>query len=165
MSITLPTSDIQGMQIAEFDTTTLLEHAAKQARQRKYQDLFIVDVDSHHYETESQADINDYLDDPVLEHLAKASSGLKAVRTGFINSPGVGNQDQAGRVTRYPLRGTEKTDPGRHRDVELGHRRLRRDALGQRMPVRPVRGGDPVGDAQAEDFGVKRHRFMNIGDL
>jgi hypothetical protein len=74
MTITLPTSDPMGQQIAEFDTTTLLEHASKQARQRNYKDMFIVDVDSHHYETESMADINDYFEDPVLRHLAKASA-------------------------------------------------------------------------------------------
>lgn len=132
MTLTLPTSDLQGMQIAEFDTTTLLDHAAKQARQRKYQDLFIVDVDSHHYETESMADIQDYIDDPVLKHLAKASGGLKAVRSGFLNSPSVGNQDQAGRVTRYPLRQFETTGE-QERHSELSRRWM--DAMGIDMAM------------------------------
>ena len=39
---------------------------------------------------ESMADINDYFEDPVIRHLAKASSGLKAVRPGFVNQPAVG---------------------------------------------------------------------------
>jgi hypothetical protein len=132
MSITLPTSDLQGMQIAEFDTTTLLEHAAKQARQRKYQDLFIVDVDSHHYETESMADINDYLDDTVLKHLAKASGGLKAVRSSFTMQTAVGNQDQAGRVTRYPLRQFETTGE-MERHTELTRRWM--DSMGIDMAL------------------------------
>jgi uncharacterized protein len=132
MTLTLPTSDLQGMQVAEFDTTTLLDHAAKQARQRKYQDLFIVDVDSHHYETESMADIQDYIDDPVLKHLAKASSGLKAVRSGFLNSPSVGNQDQAGRVTRYPLRQFETTGE-QERHSALSRRWM--DAMGIDMAM------------------------------
>ncbi len=36
----------------------------------------------------------------------------------------VGYQDMGGRVTRYPLRSSEKTDgaDGQHRDVQLGHR-------------------------------------------
>ena len=87
MTITLPTSDPMGQQVAEFDTTTLLEHAAKQARQRNYQDLFIVDVDSHHYETESMADINDYFEDPVIRHLAKASLGAQGRAPGFRSRP------------------------------------------------------------------------------
>jgi uncharacterized protein len=32
------------------------------------------------------------------------------------------SQDMGGRVTRYPLRGSEKTEPGRIRDVALGER-------------------------------------------
>jgi hypothetical protein len=43
--ITLPTSDLHGQQVAEFDTRTLLRHAAKQAIERNYADMFIVDVD------------------------------------------------------------------------------------------------------------------------
>ena len=38
----------------EFDTRTLLRNAAEQATARHYEDFFIVDVDSHHYETRSR---------------------------------------------------------------------------------------------------------------
>ena len=34
----------------------------------------------------------------------------------------IGFQDMGGRVTRYPLRASEKTEDGKHRDVQLGHR-------------------------------------------
>src|SRR5258708_34623616 len=37
-------------------------------------------------------------------------------------------QNMGGRVTRYPSRGTEKTEAGKHRDVQLGLRWM--DAMG-----------------------------------
>ena len=43
--------------VEEFDTTKLLKNAARQARERNYQDFFICDVDSHHYETEALPEI------------------------------------------------------------------------------------------------------------
>ncbi len=118
MSIVLPTSDFIGQQVAEFDTRTLLKHAAKQARDRNYQDLFIVDVDSHHYENEAMAAIASFLDDPVLKHLGMASTGPMGGRSGWLSPATLGNQDQAGRVTRYPLRPHEKTgDLERHSEL------------------------------------------------
>ena len=36
----------------KFDTRDLLAHAQQQAEDRKYEDFMIIDVDSHHYETE-----------------------------------------------------------------------------------------------------------------
>jgi predicted TIM-barrel fold metal-dependent hydrolase len=127
MPLTLPTSDPRGIQIEEFDTTKLLSHAAKQARDRHYENMFIVDVDSHHYETEHTAEILDYFEDPVLRQLLK-SDGTKSigVNSMFATSPGF--QDMGGRVTRYPLRRIEKTGPGKQRDAELTTRWM--DAMG-----------------------------------
>ena len=51
----LPTSALKGMLVEEFDTTTLLSHARKQAIERNYKDFLIVDVDSHHYESSVSA--------------------------------------------------------------------------------------------------------------
>ena len=48
----LPLSDFRRMSVAEFDTTKLLAHAAKQAKDRGYEKFPIIDVDSHHYENE-----------------------------------------------------------------------------------------------------------------
>ncbi|TME38352.1 MAG: hypothetical protein E6I75_07370, partial [Chloroflexi bacterium] len=42
---------------AGYNTSEHLAHAARQARERNYQDLLIVDADAHHYETESWGDI------------------------------------------------------------------------------------------------------------
>ena len=41
----------------ELDTRTLLRNAAEQATARHYEDFFIADVDSHHYETEAVKEI------------------------------------------------------------------------------------------------------------
>ncbi len=45
--------DVRNFTFNEFSTSKLLDHASQQARQRNYQDFLIVDVDSHHYESES----------------------------------------------------------------------------------------------------------------
>ena len=61
-------TNFRDLAVEEFDTTTLLEHAAQQAIDRKYEDFLIVDVDSHHYETESIQEI--------------AEGGVRIVRNG-----------------------------------------------------------------------------------
>ena len=38
---------------AEFDTRRHLSNAARQAEERQYSDYLIVDVDAHHYESDS----------------------------------------------------------------------------------------------------------------
>ena len=69
----LPLSDFRRMEVEEFDTSKLLAHASKQAIERGYKDFPIVDVDSHHYESESIGEILDYMDDPVLQQLARSA--------------------------------------------------------------------------------------------
>ena len=111
--------------IEELNTTKLLAHAAEQARKRKYDDLLIVDVDSHHYESEHMKDILPFMENDVFKQLA-ISQGHK-MRGGIVPT-NIGYQDMGGRVTRYPMRGTEKTGEGKHRDVQLGLRWM--DAMG-----------------------------------
>jgi predicted TIM-barrel fold metal-dependent hydrolase len=120
MALTIPTSDPDGYSVAEFDTTTLLSHAARQARQRKYQDYLIVDTDSHHYENESFKEIAQFIEDPVLRQTALAS-GSRRSAAGFLGGS-VGNQDMGGRVTRYHLRAIEKTPKDEQRDAALTKR-------------------------------------------
>ena len=111
--------------VEELNTSKLLAHAAEQARERKYEDMLIVDCDAHHYENENFNEILPYMENDVLRQLTM--SGRAKGRHSIV--PGqVGYQDMGGRVTRYPLRMTEKTDPGRIRDVQLGERWM--DAMG-----------------------------------
>ena len=123
----LPLSDYRKMAVAEFDTTKLLAHASRQASERGYDRFPIVDVDSHHYESESMAEIIDYLDDPVLRQLMQSAGQANAKNNGVLPT-GVGYQDMGGRVTRYPLRKMEKTEGSDHRDITLTKRWM--DAIG-----------------------------------
>jgi predicted TIM-barrel fold metal-dependent hydrolase len=111
------------LSVEEFDTTTLLQHAAEQAVQRRYEDFPIIDVDGHHYETESFAQICAFIEDPVMRDQAKYQGFGGAGITGGGNYQPLG-----GRVTRYPGRRKEKTPPGTHRDIALTRRWM--DAIG-----------------------------------
>ena len=81
--------------------------------------MLIVDVDAHHYENENYSEILPYMENDVLRQLAL--SGRAKDRQGLMPSQ-VGYQDMGGRVTRYPMRGSEKTENGTLRDIQLGHR-------------------------------------------
>lgn len=102
-----------------FDTRGVLAHAARQAEQRNFGDFTIVDVDAHHYETESWAEIAERIEDPVIRHLAQMGGISKLTGQSSLIPSQVGNQDIAGRVSRYRLRGSEKADEGVHRDVTI----------------------------------------------
>src|SRR5262245_8086336 len=112
--------------VEDLNTSQLLAHAAAQAKERGFDDILIVDVDAHHYETESQKEFLPYIENDVLRQLVLSS--LTLGRGSIIPTSQVGFQDLGGRITRYPLRHSEKTVPGAHRDVQLGHRWM--DALG-----------------------------------
>ena len=100
--------------VDELNTTKLLAHAKKQAEDRKFDDILIVDCDAHHYENENFGEILPYMENDVFRQLTL--SGRTKARHSIV--PGqVGYQDMGGRVTRYPLRSSEKTEPGSMRDV------------------------------------------------
>src|SRR5262247_3581534 len=106
----LQANQFQRMSVEEFDTTKLLAHASRQARERGYDRFPIIDVDSHHYENESMAEILDYLDDPVLRQLALAGARPNAKNARILNTM-VGYQDMGGRIPRYAQRVFEKAPP------------------------------------------------------
>ena len=70
----LPLSDFRRMAVEEFDTSKMLAHASQQAVERNYNQFPIIDVDSHHYESESLGEILEYMDDPVVQQLAMSAS-------------------------------------------------------------------------------------------
>jgi len=107
--------------VEELNTTRLLAHARKQAVQRKLDDVLIVDVDAHHYENENFPEILPYMENEVLRQI-NLGGRARTSRGTIVPSQAGFTQDMGGRVTRYPLRTTEKTDPGRLRDVQLGER-------------------------------------------
>ena len=108
----------------EFNSSTHLRHAAQQAAERGYDDIVIVDIDSHHYETEAFREIAEYIDDPVLRMEAKFQGHT---RGGLASTDG-SYQEMTGRVTRYPLRKTESVPAKPHRDITLMRRWM--DAMG-----------------------------------
>lgn len=112
------------VRIEELNTSRLLAHARKQAVKRNLDDMLIVDVDAHHYESENLREFIPYMENDVARQLAMQSGGGVKGGIGAGIFPGaVGYQDRGGRVTRYPLRGSEKTDEsGPLRDIELGYR-------------------------------------------
>ncbi len=116
--------ELRDFTLEHYDTTQALAHAAEQAIQRKYEDFLIVDVDSHHYESDSFQEIAEYIDDPVLRQNA-AHQGL--AKPGL----GVGNgsyQELNGRIIRYRGRRKEKVPEKPHRDITLMRRWM--DAMG-----------------------------------
>ena len=108
--------------VDELNTTRLLAHARKQAVQRKLDDLLIVDVDAHHYENENFPQILPYMENEVLRQVTMGGRASTGGRGTIVPSHAGFSQDMGGRVTRYPLRGSEKTEPGKQRDVQLGER-------------------------------------------
>ena len=105
--------------VEELNTSRLLAHARKQAAQRDLDSVLIADVDSHHYENECYDEFLPFIENDVLRQLvlagrAKGRQALMPTQVSF--------QDMGGRITRYPLRSSEKTADGKLRDVELGHR-------------------------------------------
>ena len=83
--------------IEELNTTRLLAHARKQAHQRNFDDIVIVDVDAHHYENENYREFLPYMENDVFRQLTM--SGLNKNRGAFTPTQ-VGYQDMGGRVTR-----------------------------------------------------------------
>jgi hypothetical protein len=121
--------NFRDLSVEEFDTKTFLEHATQQAKQRRYEDFLIVDVDAHHYETDSFKRICDYIEDPVLRDQARyqgfGGQGLTSTAGAY--------QNLGGRVTRNKARLLEKTPPTPHRDVTLTKRWM--DAMGVDISV------------------------------
>jgi len=120
----MDTVNFRDLSIAEIDTKTLLAHATEQAVQRRYEDFLIVDVDGHHFETASFAQICEYIEDPVMRDQAK----YQGFGGGGIASANGGYQSLGPRVTRYAGRGKEKYPAGAHRDVTMTKRWM--DAIG-----------------------------------
>ena len=108
--------------VDELNTTRLLAHARKQAVQRNLDDILIVDVDAHHYEHENFPEILPFMENDVLRQVTMGGRAMTTSRGTIVPSHAGFSQDMGGRVTRYPLRRSEKTDPGRVRDVQLGER-------------------------------------------
>jgi uncharacterized protein len=112
----------------EYDTRSHLRNATRQARQRGYEEFLVVDVDAHHYESESWAEICSCIEDPVLRH--ESGGGRVSSLIGGLPLMGayIGNQDNSGRVVRYPMRRHEQVGEDEERTQALALRAM--DAIG-----------------------------------
>jgi hypothetical protein len=108
----------------DFDQNRVLANAREQAIKRHYEDLFIVDVDSHHYESDHYEEILTYIEDPIFRNEIRYQGWG---RNGVMSPDGT-YQNMGGRIARLTGRLGEKAPPGVHRDITLTKRWM--DAMG-----------------------------------
>ena len=108
-----PTYDLN---IEDYSSSRHLANARQQADARGLDDVLIVDVDCHHYETDNFAPILEYIEDPSLRQVAINTYQYKGPGAVLYDQPGY--QDVGGRVTRYMTRKGEKIEElGQPREV------------------------------------------------
>jgi len=95
-------SEVRKLAADDYTGTKHLEHASQQARARNYQDFLIVDVDAHHYESESYKEVFEYIENPVIRRQA-VESAKRGGRASMLGGT-IGYQDIGGRITRHELR-------------------------------------------------------------
>ena len=115
MNANTPVNTVREVRFDEFSSSGSLIKAAEQAHKRNYKDFLIVDVDSHHYESESYGEIFKYIESPVIRRQALESAS-RGGRSSMLGGS-VGYQDIGGRITRHWLRKHEKTEGPEHRDI------------------------------------------------
>ena len=104
------------------DTRDILAKAAQQAKERNYGDMLIVDVDAHHFETQSWGEIIEYVPDPVIRDIAQnmKRSGRNILQVSSWPS----HQDVGGRIPHDFGLEEDAEEPGVHRDVVLARRAI-----------------------------------------
>ena len=112
------------------DTRDILAHAKKAALQRGLKDWFIVDVDAHHVETVSWAEIVEYIDDPVVREDAInfQTQRFGSPPYGLNGDLGLRYQSVGGRIPHQDDRRETVSETEVHRDVVLTRRAM--DSLG-----------------------------------
>jgi uncharacterized protein len=116
-----PSSGAKALSIEEFDTTRHLAHAARQARERGFDKITIVDADTHHEEAQSFQDIVKYIDSPVERHLMRNATADGRRPMVPLN---ISYQDTGGRLQRFAARKLEQTPANVHRDITLTRRSM-----------------------------------------
>ena len=69
-----PQAGLKPLTVEEFDTTRHLAHAARQASERGFDKMTLVDADTHHDETGSFRQMVDYIDSTVERQKARANT-------------------------------------------------------------------------------------------
>ncbi|HEY7298007.1 MAG TPA: amidohydrolase family protein [Xanthobacteraceae bacterium] len=116
-----PSSGAKALTIEAFDTTRHLAHAARQARERGFDKITIVDADTHHEEAQGFRDIVRYIDSPVERHLMRNATADGRRPMVPLN---ISYQDTGGRLQRFAARKLEQTPASVHRDITLTRRSM-----------------------------------------
>jgi predicted TIM-barrel fold metal-dependent hydrolase len=107
------------------DTRDQLAHAARYARDKRLQDYFIVDVDSHLFENQSWAEIVEFIPDAVIKDIAKNFRIHGQITPGIIQASGwPTHQNVGGRIPHDPGLEEKAEVSGVHRDVVLARRAM-----------------------------------------
>jgi predicted TIM-barrel fold metal-dependent hydrolase len=119
------------------DSREILANAHKDIARYGLADYFIVDVDSHHVELDSWAEILDHIEDPVFRRSGKVMADLwpNAKNLALSNHPpGLTFQDVAGRIP-HQAQLAEHVEPkdGEARDLTLVRRAI--ESMGIDMQV------------------------------
>ncbi len=125
---------------SETDTRDQLRLEQAHRIRRGYDDLFIVDLDAHHFETESWNDLVDFIEDPILRQTALSYKRHPDSKLGPVllhTNGGQLSQSAAGRIPHSSLSPGEAVDDLTvHRDVVPLRRSM--DAMGiARMVIFP----------------------------
>jgi predicted TIM-barrel fold metal-dependent hydrolase len=110
------------------DSRELLAHARQQTDDRRLDDVFIVDIDSHVSDDKSWPEVMDYIEDPVV-HEAASAFGDGSKRGAFLNStPGLQWQNVWGRIPHGQGLKEKLPDDGVPREIVQARRCI--DAMG-----------------------------------
>lgn len=114
----------------EITTTThtgeMLANAKRDTKRYGLDEIFIVDVDSHHAELNSWPEIIARVDDPVLRDIAEQMGKRPGARNFALTAfkPGISFQDVGGRVPHMSGLAEPVPDTGEARDVHLARRAM-----------------------------------------
>ncbi len=108
------------------DTRDYLARARRDAERKGYADWLVVDIDAHHVESVSWAEVTEYIEDPVVRHQAVMyqRERVGAPPYGLNGDLGLRYQDVGGRIPHQSDRREAVADTDVHRDVALTRRAM-----------------------------------------
>ena len=135
------------------DTRDTLARAKQQRQKYNLDDYLVVDVDAHHFETQSWGEIVERIEDPVIKDIANNFRANGRLTPGILGGSGMpSHQNVGGRITHDPgLEEPHLNEENLPRDVVLVRRAI--DAMGVDYQVLV-----PLADAGARDASAARGR-------
>ena len=108
------------------DTRDYLAHARRDAERKGFADWLIADIDAHHVESVSWAEVTAYIEDPVVRHQATMyqKERVRAPPYGLNGDLGLRYQDVGGRIPHQSSQREKIEETDVHRDVVLTRRAM-----------------------------------------